>query len=208
MEVVYPSNSSPESTGRSVGRTGCAIPRPKFHEMQVSQTSQSVRSFHTRNRLELIAGFEKKRCMTFWGESMIPNRALDRMCWDSRMMWLLARGGVSRDCVSQVVEVVSSIAVFIFWIVVHTSCWACDSAFFKRTRFAMRFWQKSVLPGLALRETKPFFRLPFRRFSSNDKWPQRNVALVKSLLQLPSIFHCITRLSWPVFHSLVPRNFL
>ena len=81
-----------------------------------------------------------------------------------------------------------------FWTIVHTSCWASDSAFFKKTRFAMLFLRKSVLLGLALRETKAFFLVPFRRFSSNDKWPQRDVALVKLLLQLPRLVHCIAKI--------------
>ena len=64
-----------------------------------------------------------------------------------------------------------------FWTIVHTSCWASDSAFFKKTRFAMLFLRKSVLLGLALRETKAFFLVPFRRFSSNDKWPPERCRL-------------------------------
>lgn len=41
-------------------------------------------------------------------------------------------------------------------IAAHTSCWACDSLFFKKTRFAMQFLPKSVLLGLDLREQHLF----------------------------------------------------
>ena len=105
-------------------------------------------------------------------------------------MWLLARGSVFRDCVSQVVQVVSSTADFF---VLQSTHLVGHVILLSLRRLDLPCSSCKNRWGLALRETKPFFWCRFAASASLCGLPQRDVALVGLLLQLPRLVHCTAK---------------